>query len=356
VTVLVTGATGFLGYHVLAALRALGVEAHALVRDPAAWPRGWAAELGDVALVAGSPLDAAAWPLRGGYRAIVHAAAVVAHTRRDPDDMIRVNVEGARNAVRAAARLGARAILISTSGTVGCFAHPDLAADEHAPFAEALVGRWPYYASKIRAERAARDLATRLGVELAIVRPPVLLGPHDHRQRSTGHVARALAGRVPVIPAGGMHFTDVRDAAAAIARLTVLPAARPIYHLPGTASSLAAFFATIAEVSGAEVSGAEVSGADAPACRAPSWLVRGLARLAIPGLPDPVVLEMATRFWGLSTLWSHAELGYAPRGARQTLSDTVAWLRVTPRRPTPGPARAASDARDPRGSARATSA
>lgn len=320
--VLITGATGFLGYHVLAALRTAGVEAHALVRDLAAWPRDWAAELGNVTRVPGSPIDATTWPARGSYRAIVHAAGIVAHTRSDPAEMIRVNVEGARAAIRAAARLGARAILISSSGTVGCFAHPAVTADEHAPFAEALVARWPYYASKIRAEREARDLATRLGVELSIVRPPVLLGPHDHRQRSTGHVARVLAGRVPFIPSGGMHFTDVRDAAAAIARMTLRPTVRSIYHLPGTASSLAEFFAAVGEVSGVQV----------PARRAPAWLLHSVARatgrVAIPHVPDPVVLEMATRFWGLSTLWSHTELDYAPRAARQTLSDTVSWLRA----------------------------
>lgn len=328
--VLVTGATGFLGYHVLAALHAARVPAHVLVRDPAAWSRSGRGDAGDVTVAAGSPLDPAAWPARGEFRAIVHAAGVVAHTRRDPGEMIRVNVEGALQAVRAAARLGARAILISSSGTVGCFAHAGVTADEHAPHAEALVARWPYYASKIRAEREARALASRLGVELAIVRLPVLLGPHDHRFRSTGHVARALTGRVPFLPSGGMHFTDVRDAAAAIARLAQLAAARPIYHLPGTASSLAAFYGAVAEVSGVELT----------TRRAPAWLLRGIARttgrFAIPRLPDPVVLEMATRFWGLSTLWSRAELDHAPRAARQTLSDTVTWLRA--HHPELGPA------------------
>jgi nucleoside-diphosphate-sugar epimerase len=290
--VLVTGATGFLGHHVVAALAHARIPAHA----------------------AGSTAP--------GITAIVHAAGVVAHTRRDPDAMIQVNVDGALHAVRAAARLGARLILISSSGTVGCFAHAALSADEHAPFADARVARWPYYASKIRAEREATRLAAKLGVELAIVRLPVLLGPGDHRFRSTGHVTRVLTGRVPFVPAGGMHFTDVRDVAAAIVRLAQAPTARAIYHLPGTAGSLASFFAAVGDVSGAPVT----------TRRAPSWLLHGLARatrhVAIRALPDPVVLEMAACFWGLSTLWSHAELAYAPRPARTTLADTVAWLRA----------------------------
>jgi hypothetical protein len=60
----------------------------------------------------------------------------------------------------------------------------------------------------------------------------------------------------------------------------------------------------------------------------------GLAQIAmlggkIPSLPDPVVLEMATCFWGLSSLFAQ-ELGYAPRPGRQTLCDTVNWLRANP--------------------------
>lgn len=46
------------------------------------------------------------------------------------------------------------------------------------------------------------------------------------------------------------------------------------------------------------------------------------------GLPDPVVLEMATCHWGLSTLWSHKELDYRPRAPRQTLVDTVHFIRA----------------------------
>ena len=45
--------------------------------------------------------------------------------------------------------------------------------------------------------------------------------------------------------------------------------------------------------------------------------------------PDPVVLEMACCFWGLASLFAH-ELGYAPRPGRQTLCDTVDWLRANP--------------------------
>jgi nucleoside-diphosphate-sugar epimerase len=243
--------------------------------------------------------------------------------------MFHFNVESTLQTVRAAKDLGARVVFMSSSGTVGCFKHPDLTADEHAPYAEGVVSRWPYYASKIEAERQAQRLADKLGVELVIARMPVLLGPKDHRFRSTGHVLRVLEGRIPAVPPGGMHFADIRDVAAATARLTQLPRVRSVYHFPGTQASLSAFFKMVCEVSGAKVTERKL----------PGWLLlqiaSGIERWSdtarLPGTarwPDPVVLEMSTCHWGISSLWTHAELDYAPRLARQTLSDTVAWVRT----------------------------
>lgn len=324
-TALVTGATGFLGRQLLNALRAQGVPSVALVRQRQAWQAlPWRAEVGAVAAVEGELLAPERFredPALRGVRTVFHTAAIVSHSRAAPDAMLELNVRGTLQMVYLAKRLGARLVFVSSSGTVGCFPFEDMTADEDAPFAERMVARWPYYASKIRAEQQARQLADQLGVELVIVRPPVLLGPHDHRRRSTGYVQKVLSGSLPAVPAGGMHFTDVRDVAAALARLTEIPSARPIYHLPGTASTLRVFFDMVTEVSGAA----------ATARSMPRWAALGLASLARLSerrpafVPDPVVLEMSTRYWGLSTLFA-GELGYQPRPARQTLSDTVSWL------------------------------
>jgi nucleoside-diphosphate-sugar epimerase len=327
-TVLVTGATGFLGRHVLRALRAAGHSAVVLVRDRAAWlSLPWRAEAGEVRIVEGSPLTADRWQFDAALASvtrIIHAAAMVNHSRRNTDEMVELNVAGTVQMVHVAKRLGARIVFVSSSGTVGCYAFSDLVADEDAPYAEAMVGRWPYYASKIRAEREAKRLADKLEAQLVVVRPPVLLGPDDHRRRSTGHVLRVLEQRVPAIPSGSMHFADIRDVAAAIVRIAELRESRPVYHLPGHQTSLADFFAQVAEV----------AGIPSPNRKLSPLATRALSKLAamLPaqgGLPDPVVLEMSACHWGLSSLFAD-EIGYSRRAARQTLSDTVAWLRAHP--------------------------
>ncbi|AKQ68370.1 NAD dependent epimerase/dehydratase family protein [Myxococcus hansupus] len=307
---LVTGASGFLGRNLL---DVLGDDAVALVRSPLASKH---------AQVMGSPLDPDAWISQAqGVKVLVHAAGMVHHSRRHADEMVRFNIDSSLAMVRAAKALDARLVLVSTSGTVGCFPYATIEADEHSRYAEPLVGRWPYYLSKIRAEEQSRKLAKQLGVSMTVVRPPVLLGPGDTLGRSTTNVARVLNGRLPFIPAGGIAFTDVRDVAQALARLSQKETWRDTYHLPGTTLPLRTFFERVGEVAGIKVDRPDV----------PTFVVSGLARLGsrvpVKQLPDPVVLEMSTCHWGFKSLWSHDELGYAPRSHRQTLSDTVAWLR-----------------------------
>jgi nucleoside-diphosphate-sugar epimerase len=297
----------------------------ALVRDGQAWQAlPWRPELGAVTPIVGSPIAPKMWRSRlrsSGVRCIFHTAGLVRHTRESPDEMLALNVQGTLEMVRAAHALRARLVFVSSSGTVGCFESAKDAADEDAPFAEQLVARWPYYASKIRAEREARQLADELGVELVIVRPPVLLGPDDHRHRSTSYVHKVMLRKVPAVPPGGMHFTDVRDVAKALIRLASLPNPKRIYHLPGTASSLRDFFDMVSGVAGSTAIRRPM----------PRWAALSLAKVGGIGvarpawLPDPVVLEMSTCYWGLRS--KHAsELGYAPRPGDATLRDTVSWL------------------------------
>lgn len=303
---LVTGASGFLGRNLL---EVLGDDAVALVRNPL--PFGTSQLLG-------TPLDAESWVSRAqGVKTIIHTAGMIHHSRHAPEEMVHFNVESALQMVRAAKKLNARLVLVSTSGTVGCFEHATVEADEHSRYAEAVVGRWPYYLSKIRAEEQSRKLAKQLGVELTVVRPPVLLGPGDTLGRSTTNVSRVLDGRLPFIPAGGIGFTDVRDVASTLGRLVKKSDWRDTYHLPGTSLPLRTFFERVGEVAGVRVNRPDV----------PTFVVGSLAKLGIKKLPDPVVLEMSVCHWGLKTLWSDRELGWAPRNHRQTLIDTVAWLR-----------------------------
>ena len=323
---LVTGASGFLGRHLLEANERSDAPRRfvALVRDPAAWSAmPWTAGLTRVRTLTGELLDPAAWrdaPSLAGLAGIVHLAALVRHSRRDAELVLKTNVEGTLAMVDLAAARACRLVFVSSSGTVGCFRTPAKSADETAPYCEAEVQRWPYYRSKILAERAARNRAAEHGVDLVIVRPPVLLGPGDHRHRSTSYVARFLQNRIPFLIRGGMHFADVRDVAQALLRLTTLPRPRPIYHLPGTLCTLSEFYGRLARLTGKPAPRRVLP------FRAAWWCAWLSERLGLGLLPEPGVIEMAAHHWAVRSLYAEQELGYASRPADLTLRDTIASL------------------------------
>ena len=330
---LVTGASGFLGRHLVELLERTPAVQYslALVRSREAWEAmAWTHPLRRVRPLVGDITETGWWEsLPGGSAGerlggIFHLAALVSHQRRDAERVRHVNVEGTLNIVRLAASRRCRLVFVSTSGTVGCFRKADASADEDAPFCEAEVRQWPYYRSKVEAEREARRLATQLGVELVILRPPVLLGPGDHRRRSSAHVLRLLEGKVPFLIEGGMHFADVRDVAPALLCAMEQPHPRPVYHLPGTQYTIPEFYATVAEL----------AGRPPPRRIVPYRVARLLAgvadRLGLPLLPKPELVEMASHYWGLTSQHAGPDLGYQGRPGRATLQDTIAWLREHP--------------------------
>lgn len=323
---LVTGARGFLGRHLLDALEARWPEASviALVRSAASWrAEPWTAAHPRVSLVEGSLETVAEWsPALGKLDAIIHMAATVEHKRSGDPEQGAADVRAVGEMVRLAARTGARLVHLSTSGTIGCSLDPRAAPDEDAPYASATVARWPYYARKVEAEQLARRLAAELGVTLVVLRPPVLLGPGDHRGRSTQHVRRLLEDRLPFLLRGGIAYADVRDIATAIVAAARIDAPRVAYNLPGTSSTLAEFFALIGEVAGKRP----------PRLVLPPGIARWIAIALRPlhVLPDPVVFEMAAHHWGISSRHA-AELGYRARPARETITDTVASIRGSAR-------------------------
>lgn len=335
---LVTGATGFLGRHVLAALErgVPGASVVAPMRRPETWAEmDWTADHARVRILQGGIRDRSWWTAltgpdsdaAGPIDGIFHLAAIVQHSRHGAEIVYETNIDGTLAMVELAAKLGCRLVFVSTSGTVGCSKRASDSPDEHARYATHLVRGWPYYHSKILAEQAALQRADELGVELTMLRPPVLLGPGDHRYRSTGHITRYIRGKMPFRLPGGMHFIDIRDAADAIVAAMRVDDPRPVYHLAGLASSLDGFFEIVRDLTGVPM----------PPRKLPATLAVQLARAAdkaahgLPGkpsnpLPDPVVVEMATHYWGLSSRYAKAELGYESRDPVVTVRETIEWL------------------------------
>ena len=318
--VLVTGATGFLGSHLLPLLLEDGAPVRVLSRRPAPGltDRGIEVASGDIASGAGlrEALD--------GIGRVFHLAGRVS---RDPEaaaSLQRVHVEGTRKLAEAARQTGVeRIVLVSTSGTIAVSRDPEPECDENAPVPIELIGGWPYYRSKWLQERTL--LASAGDTEVVIVNPSLLLGPGDERLSSTGDVLRFLSGQVRVIPPGGLNFVDVRDAAAGVLSAMLKGRSGGRYLLGGHNWSFREFFVRLGEVSGTPAPRLRLSrGLYTAGALVTEEFSRQIGRE--PAV-DRISREMAACYWYFSSEKATRELGHEPRDGRVTLLETVRWLQ-----------------------------
>ncbi len=255
-TVLVTGAAGLVGTHVLDALRARGGSdrPRALVREHSVA----AVEALGAEAVVGDVTDVMTWQRAAtGVRAIIHAAALVA-SHDSLDEFTRVNVGGTRLALEAARRTGARLIHISTVavyGRVAVYRAGEQGISEDYPF-QALPARDFYARSKRAAEQLVQQEAVRGGVSVIAIRPNVIYGERD-LLFTRRLIANLKLGFLPQIGPGTNHFSCVYAGNVAAAILAALDApAKPgfrAYNVTRDAPPLLTqreFFAAFAEALG----------------------------------------------------------------------------------------------------------
>ena len=320
-SVLVTGATGFLGEHLCRVLVEQGHIVRGLARSRSAVLEDLGVEhvRGDV--LSNDDLQRAL----DGVSAVFHLAGAVS---RDPDDaqrMMRLHVDGTRKVLEMMSAFGVRRmILASTSGTIGVSKDEEI-LDESAPYAEEIVAGWPYYASKIYQERLAFEHGERLGIEVVAVNPSLLLGPGDRRLSSTGDVRKFIKRQIPTIPEGGISFVDARDAAAATAAALDKGRAGERYLLGGPNWTTKEFFDRLGRV-------ANIS---PPRLKLPPKFAKWSAGVIEEvyrwrGKEPPIErisVEMAEHFWWIDSSKAQTELGFSPRDPQLTLVDTVDYLR-----------------------------
>lgn len=198
--ILVTGATGFIGSHLVPYLARQGRRIRAAVRDEhaALSPR-------DVDIVQVGDLAAGPdWsPALRGVDVVVHLAGR-AHVVRDRGPDVenlyhQVNADTTRRLAEAARRAGVRRIVFMSSSKIfGDESPPGRAwREEDPPAPDDAYGR-----SKLAAERALQEVSLRGGIEVVVLRPPVVYGPGV--RANIFELFRLVDRGVP-LPVGGVH-------------------------------------------------------------------------------------------------------------------------------------------------------
>ncbi|MEE8137512.1 MAG: hopanoid-associated sugar epimerase [Thermoanaerobaculia bacterium] len=319
--VLLTGATGFLGGHLLQALLAQGARVRCLVRQSS--PRRNLEGL-SVEVVMGDLRDAAS--IRRAVEGCVqvyHCAADYRLFSRRPEELYQSNVEGTRNVLRAAAAARVeRMVYTSSVGALGLRAD-GAAADETTPVSlPDMVGH--YKRSKYLAERVAEEWAAR-GLPVVIVNPSTPVGEGDVKPTATGKmILDFLNRRTPAYVDTGLNLIDVRD----VARGHLLAAEKgrvgEKYILGNRNMTLREIFDTLACLTGLKP----------PRLKLPHWIPllyaaadTALARLGRrePGVPlEAVKLSRHKMFFDASK--AVRELGLPQTPVEEPLLRAVRWF------------------------------
>lgn len=313
----VAGATGFLGSHLVRTLWARGHQVTAVSRG------GGRVDDLPVQTVDVLDADAVAESARGADGAFL-ATGRVLRGQKGAEELYRLHVTGTRSALLGLARAGVpRVVVASTSGTIAVSTDPKAVANETTPTPLELIARWPYYRTKLYAEREAREANRPPEFEVVLVNPSLLLGPGDLRESSTGDVRRFLDGSTPATPSGGLSFVDARDAALGMLLAFERGHAGERYILNARNLTVAAFFKHLERI----------SGVPAPVLSLPNSraLAVGLSRLyvkavrSLGGEPpvDEDSLELSQYFWYCDASKAESQLGWSARDPGETLRETV---------------------------------
>jgi dihydroflavonol-4-reductase len=314
--VCVTGATGFVGAHVVRALAERGDDVRVIYRNPdrlkALSGIGYRRAKCDV-------LDFRA--LRRAFRGAEIVFHVAGYVASSPMERVwKLNARGPEIAVEAAAAAGVpRVVVTSTISAIGVAnGRP---ADEMTSYPEEWLGL-AYPDSKHAGEAAALGAAERHDVDVVVVNPAYVLGVPVNRSQpgetSTRTIGNYLRGRLPGVLDAPMNFVDVEDVAAGHLLAADRGKAGQRCILGGENLPWPRLIDRVAELSGVRY----------PIMVLPA-VVRRLAQvreaLGLPGALSAEASNLMGQDWRFSSGKAREELGYDSRPLDDTLQKTIDW-------------------------------
>lgn len=325
--VAVTGATGMVGGRVVEAALAAGHEVVAVAR-PGTGNRQSPLVIGGH-VVERRTADLTDHPalVRAltGCDGLVHCAALYAFGAARAQEVSRVNGDGTRSVLAAAATAGVqRAVVTSSSVTRGSSAaarsrsERDILGDEPAP---------AYYLSKVTQEEVALEASAAHGIPVVLALPTVVLGgPFTRLAPSNAIVLRYLLDPTRSTFPGGCNVVDARDVGAG--HITLLERGIPgeSYLLGGEDVAWRTLHTLVSDLAGLPGPFAELAAAHAWAVAAASEWWANLSGATPLSTRDEA--STVGRFYWYSSAKA-TELGYAARPARAAVAASLAWLAVS---------------------------
>ncbi len=236
--ILVTGANGLLGHHVVMQLQQMHHEIRIILRGS----RDVYFDTKDIEIIQGTFTDDKQMKYAAdGCDAIIHIAAVTATDLLHYDDYRSVNTAGAANVIRVADELNInRIVFVSTANTIG-YGNPDKEADERCcieyPFSKSFYAR-----SKEEAEKLFVEASRKPNRHIIIINPTFMIGSHDVKPSSGKLILMGYRKRWMFTPRGGKNFVAVTDVATAVCNALTMGQNGERYLASGVNLSFAEFY------------------------------------------------------------------------------------------------------------------
>ncbi len=256
---------------------------------------------------------------------VIHCAGIISIAGAFDQRVVDVNVGGTKNILDECLERGvARLVYVSSVHAIpeGNGKEQIVEIKDFAP--EKVRG---LYAKTKSMATALVMQAQKLGLDAVIVHPSGIIGPGDY---AGGHMTQLvedyLNGALSACVAGGYDFVDVRDVADGIVAAALKGRRGEGYILSNRFVSVKELLTTLQEITGLQKI----------RCQLPRWFVNMVAPLAEGYYKLRKAKPLFTRY-SVSTLVSNAnishakaaaELGYAPRDIRETIRDTVEFLKT----------------------------
>jgi 3beta-hydroxysteroid-4beta-carboxylate 3-dehydrogenase (decarboxylating) len=320
-TTFLTGASGHVGANLVRALLARGEAVRCLVRGDTRAIDGL-----DVERVEGDLRDPArlATALAGCDR-LYHLAAFVSLRHGDQQQIFDVNVTGTKNVLEAAERAGVeRTVFCSSIGAVGRNPSGGPSDETHSfnPFETHL----DYDVSKAIAEVEVHRAVHR-GLDVRIVNPGGVVGPHDYKPSSVGQTILDFANRkMPAYVPGQFEFVAVKDVVAGhiLAMEKGWPGER--YILSGGCYTLDQILDHLSALCGVKKPKLRIPvGAMLPIAHVTSFLLRTFAPARPPRF-TPGTIKMLSSGKHADTGKARRELGFAPTSVLDAFTEAYEWF------------------------------
>lgn len=318
--VLVTGANGFLGYHLVRKLSMLNYEVKAMVRD--ASDISTLSEL-KCEIVKADILDFEnLLTCAQNVDVVFHVAGAMSSSQKDNQRLFDVNVTGVKNIIRVCSELKIKRLIhVSSVVSVGVnLKETDpLLTEESFNITKEL--NFSNYDTKRIGEELVLSSAKNGKVDAVVVNPGLIYGSGDAKKIIRKGNIKAARGRLPFYTSGGVNIVAVEDVVEGMIAAIKIGKSGQRYLLTGSNITIKELLTTISKSAGARP----------PFIKLPSSLLKFLSVihdfLGLKGQLSKENIFSATTFHWYDHSKAKKELNFHPMDYKRAIANSVNWMK-----------------------------